>query len=298
MSIYLSNSLYLYAGFGADINENNPIIGYQSVLTDVDIIATEYVTGRSALNMWNPSTSSLWEGQTVTATPTATTTQYVTLINSANLPVDYLAIARHNLGTVGYTYTVQHSTDAGATWADITTARVIATDQAIFDYFDEKTSDQFRIKLEKTLTGAPAVIDGPVIAHVKLGKAFVLQRRIYAGHKPGTITKKVKKIVNGSESGEYLGAIVTRSYYTTDCQQDNNSPEFVRTYVKPFIAHVNGHTAVDGSAPCTFFFSWRPSDYPDEIVYGWTSDNIEVENKSGDSMGGRMKWGFSMECIA
>lgn len=298
MSIYISNNLYISGGLGPDINSNNPIIGWHSILRPQDIIATEHVAGRLPVNMWNPDTSSYWQGDGVAGSPGASTTQYIRLINEFNAPVDYIGVARHNFGTVGFTYTIQHSTDGGSVWSNVTTPRVIATDGAIMDYFDSKTSGQFRIRLQKSLSGSPAIIPAPIAAHVKMGVALVLQRRIYVGHKPATISKQVRKINNGSENGQYLGAIITRSYHTTDIQQQNNTPAFVRTYIKPFINHVNGHYASNNTAPCTFFFAWRPSDYPDEVVYAWTSDNIVPENQGSDSMGGRMKWGFEMECIA
>ncbi len=297
MSIYISNALYISGGLGADINENNPIIGWHSVLTPSDIIATEYFSGKSAVNMWNPDTSSVWEGETVSDTPSVSTTQYIELINSDNAPIDYIGVARHNLGTVGFTYTIQHSTNGGSSWSNVTTPRVIGTDSAILDYFDQLLSGNFRIKLEKSASGFPAAIQGPIVAHIKMGVALILQRRIYAGHKPPLVAK-VRKISNGSESGQYLGAIITRSYHTSEIEQQNNSPSFVRTYIKPFLNHINGHSVNTNTAPCSFFFSWRPGDYPDEIVYGWTTDNVEPENQGGDSMGGRMKWGLSMECVA
>jgi hypothetical protein len=245
--------------------------------------------------MWNPDTSNYWEGLTTVDA----TTQYITLSNVNNSPIDYVGIARHNLGTVGYTLTIQHSTNNGSSWSSITTPRIITSDAPIISYFDSKISGLFRIKLDKLSTsGSPAVIVGPIIAHVKMGAVLILQRRIYVGHRPADIAKNVRKINNGSENGQYLGAIITRSYRTTEVQQQNNTPAFVRLHIKPFINHVNGHYAENGTAPCTFFFSWRPGDYPEEVVYGWTGDNIQPENQGSDSMGGRMKWGFEMECIA
>lgn len=297
MSIYISNSLYIGGGLGPEINENNPIIGWQSILTPSDIVTTNSIPDRPAINLWNPDTSSFWQGIDVTGSPSASATFYIRLNNASNRPVDYIAIAKHNFGTVGYAYTVQHSTD-GTTFTDITSPRVIATNDAIMDYFDSRTSVAFRIRLQKTLAGTPAVISAPIAAHVKMGAVLILQRRIYVGHRPATIAKNVRKINNGSESGQYLGAIITRSYHTTEVQQQNNTPSYIRSYIKPFIDHVNGHYAEDNTAPCTFFFAWRPGDYPQEIVYGWTGDNIQPENQASDSMGGRMKWGFEMECVA
>jgi len=290
MSIYISNSLYLGGGFGSDYNDNNPIIGYESILLPADFSATSPVSSRPAANMWTPDTASVWQGSGYSGI-LAAHEETIELNNSGNRIVNYLGIAKHNFGDGGYTYVFQYSTDLGVTWADITTPKIVANNNAIFDYFDDVTYSLFRIKLTKTDTEVAA----PIIAHVKLGRVLILQRRIYVGHKPATIAKKVKKITNGSENGQYLGQEIIRSYYTSECQQNNNTPEFVREKIKPFIDHINGDVLIVGSSPASFFFSWRPSDYPTEVVYGWTSDNIEPENERSNGM---MKWGFSMECVA
>jgi len=211
--------------------------------------------------------------------------------------VNYLGIAKHNLGTVAYEYTLEYSTDGGTTWDTLAGPRIIGKNNAIIEYFDDVTYGNFRIKLYKSATGTPAVIDGPIIAHIKLGRALILQRRIYAGHKPATLCKKVKRITNGSENGQFLGQEIVRSSHSGSCSQQHNTPEFVRTYVKPFIDHVNGHVEVEDTAPSTFFFAWRPSSYPEEVIYAWTQDNIEPENQNGDGLGGMMQWSFDMEAV-
>ena len=297
MSIYISNSIYLNGGLGADFNGNNPIVGYDSILQPQDIQADEFTPGRPAINMWTPDTSSVWEGITVSGSPSVATTQYITLANSNNRPVDYVGIARHNFGDVGYTYTLQHSVDGGAVWDNISTPRIVGNNNAIIEYFDVKTSGLFRIELSKTLAGSPAVIAGPVIAHIKLGRALVLQRRIYVGHEP-TIIDKVKTITNGSDSGQYLGKIIVRSYRSASISQDNNTPAFVREKVVPFLNHCNGQVVINNTSPTTFFFSWRPTAYPLEVAYCWAEDISYPENSGSDGLGGRMKWSVSCGAIA
>lgn len=292
MSIYISNSLFLTGSLGADFNSNNPIIGYHSILQPEDIIAAEDVTGRLSLNMWSPDTSTYWQGIAYASFPTpGTETQYVTLANPNGYPFDYIGIARHNLGSSGFTFSIEESTDGGSTWEEFVSPKILGSDRAILEYFNLRTSALVRIKLTKTANIIPA----PIIAHIKMGEALVLQRRIYVGHNPATISKNVKRIVNVSESGQYLGQIITRAYHTTSCSQENNTPEFVREKIKPFISHVNGEVAINGTAPATFFFAWRPGDYPSEVVYGWTGDNIRPENQRANGM---MSWSFDMEAVA
>lgn len=293
MSIYISNSLFLSQTLGSDFNANNPIIGYHSILTPSSITAPVSVSVRPAINAWSPDTSLVWEGEAYSGAST-TFTQYLHLANTGSESVDYIGIARHNFGSEAYEYTIQSSDDGGTNWIDRSTPKIVSKDDAILEFFDARTSGIFRIKIEKTGTDIAA----PIIGHVKLGRALVLQRRIYTGHEPATLARNVKKTTYGSESGQYLGQVVHRSYYKTSLTQENNSPAFVRNSVVPFINHVNGHNVVSDTAPATFFFAWRPSDYPDEVIYGWTNDNIQPENQGGDSMGGRMKWGMSIEAIA
>lgn len=291
--IYITNTAFLNGTIGAQYTTDNPIIFWNSVLDNSEFSATyENVTNRPASNMWNPSTASVWEGDSYSGVST-TFTQYIFLENANDDDIDYIAIGKHNFGDGGYEITLQESTDGGTIWTDISTTKTPTNNDPFIEFFDSRDSGDFRIRIEKTDTDVIA----PIVAHVKAGLAFVLQRRIYDGHMPANLSREVRKTVNVSESGQYLGQVVMSSFHTASCQQENNTPAFARSDVVPFIAHVNGHDVNDTGAPATFFWAWRPTTYPDEIVYAWTSDNIKLENQSGDSSGGRMKWGFNMQAV-
>lgn len=287
--IYISNDLFLTGAIDNYANENNPIIGYHSVLQSSDFSQSGTVSAISqtfpVANLWSPDTSSVWKGEE---------DEDATLVfaNGNNETVDYFAIAKHNLYSAKYTFVLQY--ESGGSWFDIQPERLVSNDNAILVYFDAVSYSQFRVVIGST-TGSTG---NPILAHVKLGRALVLQRRIFSGHKPATLSPMVKKTTYGSESGQYLGQVVHRSYYKSECQQENNSPQFIRDKIVPFINHCNGHTEIEGAAPSTFFFSWRPGTYPDEVIYGWTDDNINPEIQGGDQLGGRMKWGCSIEAVA
>lgn len=293
MSIYISNSLYISGALGDDYNANNPVIGYHSVLLPSDITAPDSISARPAVNAWTPDTAQVWEGEGYQGVP-AQYEAHLQLENSANATVNYIGIARHNFGSAQLPYTIQRSDNGGALWYDVTVERLPANNDAIIHYFDDVNSGLFRIRFRKFGSD----IDAPIVGHVKLGEALVLQRRIYVGHAPASIAKKVKRSTYGSENGQYLGQVIQRTYLTTSIEQENNSPDFVREYIVPFINHVNGQVVVEDTAPSTFFFAWRPEDYPNEVVYGWTRDNISPENQGGDRLGGRMSWNCSVEAIS
>lgn len=284
--IYISNNIFL-TSFSGDITADNPVIGYNSVLRPQDFTAPAYTPIRSAANAWTPDTATVFEGASLPGSGS----QYLVLHNSTLAVVDYIGIARHNFFSTGRAYKIQESSD-GVNWTDITAAKIPPNDGSILEYFDARSTQYFRIDLDD-LSGR-----APIIGHVKLGKALILQRRIYAGHNPTLLSSMVKKTTYGSESGQYLGQVVHRAYHKTSLEQENNSPAFVRENIVPFINHVNGHAVVEDTAVSTFFFAWRPSTYPQEIVYGWTNDNIQPQNTAGDGLGGRMSWGMSIEAIA
>ncbi len=290
MSIYITNSSFL-GGSGDDFNANNPIVGYHSVLTPSDITAP-LGSSRPGINMWSPDTSVSWLGDD-------NSTQSVTLSNTSNEIVNYLGIAKHNLASEEFEVKFQYFDGSG--YVDMSDFTIYSNDGSIMLYFDDSTYSSFRIVIRSTNLDPsdPAISNvRPIIGHVKLGKALVLQRRIYVGHRPATIAKKVARVTHGSENGQYLGQIVKRSFYTSEISQENNSPSFVREHIVPFINHINGDVVIEDTAPATFFFAWRPSDYPDEVVYGWTMDQISPENQGGDTMGGRMSWNCSIEAVA
>lgn len=291
MSIYISNALYLTSGIGPDFNENNPIIGYDSILLPEYFSASGF-SGRPPSNVWSPDTFSSWQGQLYQG-PSQTTTQYFNIENPVGVSVNYIGIAKHNFGTGNYTYSIEESND-NSTWADLVAPKIVPTDKAIMEYFDTTNSLYFRIKLERTATE----FQRPIISHIKMGTALVLQRRIYVGHTPAAIASSIKRQVLNSENGQYIGQIVKSKFHTTSCDQENVTPAFVRDKIVPFINHVNGEVEIEGTAPSTFFFAWRPSDYPDEVVYGWTNENIQPENQGNDGLGGRMRFSFKIEAVA
>lgn len=267
MSIYLHNDNYMQQDH---ITHACPIIGWHSVLDVNDIAADSSLDGRPALNMWNPDTASVWESG-------GTSEQYITLANTGGGWIDYVGIAKHNFGSGGVQFQLQAMGSGG--WEDITDVIATARNAAIIIYFNPRTSSAVRLRL------IPQGV-APVIAHIKLGSALVLQRRIYVGHKPATLTRHASVITNGSENGQFLGKIVTREWHQTDVKQANVTPDFMRSQIVPFIKHAQTGT---------FFFAWRPLEYPDEVVYGWTDDNIEPVNQR---VNGMMEFGFSVQAVA
>lgn len=104
-----------------------PVIGYNTVVTALSITATTEEAGNPASNMANPATHLKWRGGVNTSgVETLTITLPVTT-------VDYVGIARHNLGTQAYQVTVnstQPFTDGALLHFDGVDGATTFTDEA------------------------------------------------------------------------------------------------------------------------------------------------------------------------
>lgn len=298
--IYINNANWAnqtYAFAGQTVN--NPLIFYRSVLRPHDIVASTYAGDRPPVNMWNPDTASVWQGGSYSGSPSVSATEYITLANPTTSMVNYVAIAGHNLGDQMWTCQIERSLNDGSTWTAITSAQTILSNEPIVFFFDSQNIlSIFRIKLSLTVTGSPALIKPAIIAHIKMGVPLVLYRRIFSGFEPSLI-KKSKTIHNGSDSGQYLGQVVIRSYReTSEIQQKNQPYQYVRNEIVPFLNHCNGQPFFTDTAASTFIAAWRPQKHPSELVYGWATDIKYPTNESGNSAGGFMEWGISVGAIA
>jgi hypothetical protein len=274
--IYISNALYLsnLAEYG-----KRPALGWHSIITRSNITATSATADRPVENLWTPDTSLAWEAS-------GTGTIYINIDNTAAKSVDYLGIAKHNFGSGGIEYTLQSSLDNVA-WSDVFAPKVVTTDRAIVHHFDSTDAPYLRLRMV-------AVTDAPIIAHMKLGELLILEQPMYVGHAPATLSPRAKRITNGSESGQYLGQVITRRWYESECKQENADPAWVRSNLADFIDHVQIGRADDGTAQGTFFFAWRPADYPNELIYGWTDDDIKPTNQRPNGM---MEYSFSIQGV-
>lgn len=273
MTIFITNTDYLAQAILAD---GPPIIAWESTLKVEDISASGFEGTREPRNMWSPDTATFWQAPGSTSS--------ISLANPLGRSIDYVAIAKHNLGSAGISYLLSNSVD-GITYTPVGSARSVVDDSPIVEYFDSAIR-YFKIEF----TGGV-----PIIAHVRMGKAMVLPSSIYVGHAPANLAKVVERVPQVSKSGQYLGQIIKTTSYKSSVKQENILPQYVREKIKPFIAHVDGTAVDDGTARGTFFFAWRPDDYPDEVIYAWTNSNIHPENQRSNGM---MSFSFDMEATA
>ena len=268
MSVVISGSLVLSDSVsgGGTINANNPVIGYQNLVTTGNITSTTADSSFPVTNLANPSTNLKWVG--LLASPAVD--EYITVAVNTENDVDYIAIARHNLATAQIPISIEVlDPDASPeTWNEVISEFIPPNDGPLLMRFTPQGISSIRIRLQP---GTAA----PTAAVVYVGKLLVLQRRIYVGHTPVNYGRSAKITNARSESGDFLGRIVLNQTTNTSVSLQNLTADWYRTYMEPFI---------QASKEDPFFFAWRPSSYPYEVGYCWVTNDPKPSNQLNNGM--------------
>jgi hypothetical protein len=260
--IVISRDLVLSAG--ADINGDNPVVGYDNIVTAGAVSADSESADYPATNLANPSTYLRWVGET--ASPPVD--EYLTVTITREDPVDYVAIARHNFGTAQIAISIEGSNGDSPEWFELIPDVLLPDDGPVLFRFTSQQLQAVRVRLQP---GAEA----PTAAVLYVGKLLVLQRRIYVGHTPMPYGRSTQ-IQNGrSEAGHFLGRVVLQETRDTAVTLQNLTATWYRTYMDPFIR---------ASQELPFFFAWRPQSYPYETGYGWMTNSPRPVNQRVNGM--------------
>lgn len=268
MAVVISNSLTLSDTIsgGGVINSDNPIIGYQNLVSTLNVSATTEAAGFPATNLANNSTSLRWLGET--SSPEED--EYLTAAVSTIELCDYVGIARHNFGSAQITVSLE-SLDVDASpdaWNEIVQEFIPANDQPIIMRFTPQALSSVRVRLQP---GSEA----PTAAVLYVGRLLLVQRRLYVGHTPSNYGR-MTKVTNGrSENGSFLGRIVLNEATKTSIALSNLTPTWYRTYFDPFV------TAAQEDP---FFWAWRPGSYPAECGFAWMLNDPKPSNESPNGM--------------
>jgi hypothetical protein len=254
MSVYISQALAL--ALAPTTDNDAGIIGYDNLLTITNVLATSEDADYPATNLANPSTVSLWRSA-------VTTTQYVTV--NATGTADYMGLARHNLS--GATVSVEEFD--GSDWNEIFAEQVLGSNAPAIMRFASTAASGFRLKIQNAT-------DEPEIAILYVGELLELQRRIYVGHTPITYGRQTTVQSGRSENGNYLGRVILQERLATSVQLENLTPNWYRETMEPFVISAKA---------LPFFYSWRPTTYPDEVGFCWlTNDAVPVNQRANGMM--------------
>lgn len=227
-------------------------IGYESFCTTSNVTASSEAAGFPAISAVNPLTYDQWRPSAVPATWTCT-------LASAQ-DADYIGIAGHNLSTVGAVVAVEYSFD-GSTWVELEQLSP-ADNSPIMLIFSTITALAWRLSIV-------SADSAPQIGAIYIGEALVMQRQIYGGHSPVTLSRQTELSPNRSEGGQWLGRSIVRKGVATSYEWKNLTALWYRQNFDAFVK-------VARTRP--FFIAWYPSKYPQEVGFVWTTGDIQPQN--------------------
>jgi hypothetical protein len=243
--IYISDSLVL-SGQSDGVPLRNSRIGYQSITFGKTPVASSTQSGFSALAPTYPTTYEYWKPSIMPAT--------WAIDNGTIATCDYAGVVGDIEGTV---IQVQSSED-NTIWT--TQVEGLATKKVAMFLFSPAEARYWRIQF---INGSPKV------AVIYIGQVLAMQRSIYAGHTPITLSRQTEYNNNLSESGQYLGRSIIREGVVTGAAYQHLTAEWYRANFDPFVKAARNRP---------FFFAWRPDAYLDEIGFVWTSADIRPQN--------------------
>ena len=272
--VVIANGLVLSPG-EHNLNSDSPIIGYRNLITAANIAATTEEAPHPAVHLGNPATHLFW--RSVVGSPAADETVTATLDTIE--PIDYLAIARHNLGSARLEVSVEGQATDGGPWLELIGGQMLPDNGPVIFRFAPQSLYALRLRIL-----APAV---PVeIGVIYAGLLLTLQRRIYVGHTPLKYGREIQTANPRSISGAFLGRIVLGEKRVSSVALANLTPAWYRAQLDPFILAAQERP---------FFFAWRPGSYPHECGYAWLSEDPKPSNQRPNGM---MQVTLEMEGIA
>jgi hypothetical protein len=245
MGLVISSSLTLTQ---TERDENAARIGYHKL--SGTITATNEAVAYPATSAGNPLTYSFWRP---TSLPSYWEIDFGTLQS-----VDYIGIASHELGSSGCSCVAQYWN--GSAWIDLYSFAP-GVNTPILLLFDEIQTPKIRIGI---LSGVP-----PRVGVVYVGQSLTMERPIYGGHSPITLTRTTVYKNNASESGQWLGRSVRRGGAKTTFEWKNLTAAWYRENFDSFASAAR-------FAP--FFIAWRPFTFANEVGYVWTNNDIAPTN--------------------
>lgn len=257
--IVLSPSLILSASLS--LGANNPLLGWRNLVTEGGVAADSAATGYPVSNVANPATYPPWRSASADE-------QYLT-IHLGSADVDYVGIAAHNLGSAHIPVSIEGLAGPTESWTELVPDAIYGDDRPLLFRFPTQPLSDIRIRLQ---AGAAP----PEIAVVKTGVLTIMPRRIYVGHTPITDGRRTDVANGQSESGQYLGRLVTGERLDTSAKFENLPALWYREEMRPFLDYASR----DG----TFFFAWRPSSYPKEVGYSWLTGDVRPQNQRSNGM--------------
>lgn len=251
MIIYPAAFILSAAAAGAPLT--HPRIGYQTWTSDLlpaaVTVSSETRDGPKDAPL-RPDTAEYWEPSALPAT------WQIDL--GATRAVDYVGIGAHTIGSSGCAASVETSMDNVA-WSSLASGIAPADDSPLLYLDDVRSSRHVRVQI----TGGTVM---PRIAVIYVGVALAMQREIEgSGFMPPNLNRQTVLHRSLSRGGQFLGQGFRRNGVAASVTFKLLEAAWYRASFDPFVKHARN---------LPYFFGWCPEEYPDEIAFVWTDNDI------------------------
>lgn len=254
MAIIISqNMVVTSAQSGAS---GKPWFAWRNYVTRGNVVAQFEDVLHPASNLGNTNTALSWRS-------TSLEEQTVDVELGGSAPIDYIAVARHNLGSTFCEISVEAliSGQESDGYVELIAGQFLGTDEPVIIRFGEIYPTRIRVHLKPQ--NAP-----PQVAILYVGKLTVMQRGIAQEVVPLHFAYKTEVATGRAESGDFLGRIITD-------QSKSVSYSFELVDYGWFKREFGDFAKTSLTQP--FFFSWLPKLYPDEVGFGWLNTDINPD---------------------
>jgi len=228
-----------------------PLVGWHNVVAFGNLTATSAASGYPVTNLSTPSTIERWVG--------GSAAELLVTVSDLDDEIDYVGIARHNLGTAGIEVSVETLTaEPGAVWTEVFAPVLPADDAPLVLRFDAATIIGLRVRLA---AGTAA----PDMAVLHVGKLVQMQKGLQADFVPLHRAVTREKLNGRNEAGDYFGAIVTNAAAGSTAQFKMLGASWYDANLAEFVL------AANQGAAC--FFVWDPDQHPDDVAYCWLTED-------------------------
>ena len=182
----------------------------------------------------------------------------ITFTLSSAVTMDSAAIGAHNLGSTNHVVSVEYSSATTGAFSTFKASQTPTEDTAMM--FHNAASVSVR-RLKITCTGSGSAFVGSIYA----GIALQMQRPFFAGHSPLPLSAKTVRYSSVTEGGNFVGEQIRRLGFRSSAPFKNLSNDWYRLYFQPFVVHAR---------TLPYFFAWNLEQYPTDVGYCKTSEDI------------------------
>lgn len=232
----------------------NARIGFQNharsdTVTGNNVTVSSEIDGAPRDAPLRPDTAEYWQAAALPATWT------VDLGRFCN--IDYVGIAAHSFGSDRCSVLVETSPD-GVTYTEFADDVMPADDAPIMILGDLLSARFVRITLE-------GLGDVARMGVVYIGEALAMQRAVAGSYRPITMSRETVTYQGLSRGGQFLGQSFRRNGVKGSAAFKYLDADWVRANFDDFSKAARQYP---------YFFAWNPQDFPDEIGYVWTAQDI------------------------